>query len=119
MIMETSALVVLFAILVEAVVQAFKAGVPETVNVPAWLWPTVSAVVGVAMCVTAGVDALSSLGIKIRVAFIGQSITGLLVSRGASFVHDVWTKVNNRIQVFLDFDELMEIKGLDEDFTKR
>ena len=117
--MESWSIVVLFAILVEAVVQVVKAGVPETVRVPAWLWPSVSAVIGVTMCVTAGVDALSSLGIEIKIAFIGQSITGLLVSRGASFVHDVWTKVNNRIQVFLDFDELMEIKGLDEDFTMR
>ena len=117
--METSALVVLFAILVEAVVQVVKAGVPETVRVPAWLWPSVSAVIGVTMCVTAGVDALSSLGIEIKIAFIGQTITGLLVSRGASFVHDVWNMINNRVQVYLDFDELVELKGLDEGFTKR
>ena len=117
--MESWSIVVLFAILVEATIQVFKSGVAEAVRVPAWLWPTASAVVGVAMCVAAGVDALSALGVEIKIALIGQTITGLLVSRGASFVHDVWSMINNRIQVFLDFDELMELKDLDEDFTKR
>jgi len=116
--METSALVVLFAILAEAVVQVVKAGVPETVRGPAWLWPTVSAVAGVAMCVTADVDALGALGVETKVALIGQTITGLLVSRGASFVHDVWSMVNNRIQVYMDFDEFVELKDLDEASTQ-
>ena len=93
--MEAWALVVLFAILVEAIVQVFKTGVPETVTPPSWMWPAVSAAIGVAMCVSARVDALSALGVEITVPFIGQAITGLLVSRGSNFLHDIWDKANS------------------------
>ena len=92
--MESLVLVFLFGVLVEAIVQAFKTGVPETVIPPAWLWPAISAGVGIAMCVTARVDALSAVGVEITVPFIGQAITGLLVSRGSNFLHDVWGKIN-------------------------
>ena len=92
--MEAWALVFLFGILVEAIVQVFKSGVPDTIITPGWLWPAVSAALGVAMCVTAGVDALSALGVDITIPFIGQAITGLLVSRGSSFLHDIWGRIN-------------------------
>jgi len=94
--MEAWALVFLFAILVEAIVQTFKAGVPEETKVPAWLWPAVSAVLGVVMCAAGGVDALSALGVEITVPFIGQASTGLLVSRGSNFLYDVWRRIKER-----------------------
>ena len=93
--MEVWALVFLFGILVEAIVQVFKAGVPETVTSPSWMWPVVSSVIGVVMCIAAHVDALSALGVEITVPFIGQAVTGLLVSRGSNFLHDIWKKINN------------------------
>jgi len=94
--MEGWALAVLFAILVEAIVQVVKSGVPETVAIPGWLWPAVSAVIGVVLCIAARVDALSALGVEITVPFIGQAITGLLVSRGSNFLHDLWKKINSQ-----------------------
>ena len=51
--------------------------------------------IGVTMCVTARVDALTALGVEIAVPFIGQAITGVLVSRGSNFLHDLWEKINN------------------------
>ena len=99
--MEVWALVFLFGILVEAIVQVIKSGVPDTVNPPVWLWPVISAALGVAMCVTAGVDALSALGVEITVPFIGRAITGLLVSRGSNFLHDIWGRINNDIAVLV------------------
>ena len=93
--MEAWAIVLLFGILVEAIVQVIKAGVPDTVTPPGWLWPVVSSVIGVAMCVAAHVDALMALGVEITVPFIGQAVTGLLVSRGSNFLHDIWKKINN------------------------
>jgi len=93
--MEAWALILLFGILVEAIVQVFKAAVPDTVVTPGWLWPVVSSVIGVAMCVTARVDALSALGVEITVPVIGRAITGLLVSRGSNFLHDIWEKIKN------------------------
>ena len=66
----------------------------EEVTPPSWMWPAVSAAIGIAMCVSAHVDALSALGVEITVPFIGQAITGLLVSRGSSFLHDIWDSIN-------------------------
>jgi hypothetical protein len=92
--MEVWALVLLFGILVEAIIQVAKGWVPETASVPGWLWPVVSAALGVAMCATAGVDALSALGVEISMPFIGRAVTGLLVSRGSNFLHDLWDRIN-------------------------
>ena len=92
---NTWALVVLFEVLVEALVEVIEAGLPDTITPPSWLWPVVSSVIGVAMCVAAHVDALAVLGVEIAIPFIGQVITGLLVSRGSNFLHIVWKKINN------------------------
>ena len=93
--MEVWALVFLFGILVEAIIQVIKTGVPDTIITPGWLWPVVSSVIGVAMCVAARVDALMALGVEITVPFVGQTITGLLVSRGSKFLHDLWERIND------------------------
>ena len=85
--MEVWSLVFLFGVLVQAVVQVCKGFIPDAATVPAWLWPVVSAVIGIAMCVTARVDALSALEVDISVPYIGQAVTGLLVSRGSNFLH--------------------------------
>lgn len=97
-------LVFLFGVLVEAIVQVAKGWVPENFAVPGWLWPVAAAVLGVAMCVTAGVDALSALGVKIAVPFIGQALTGLLVSRGSNFLHDVWDRLNSQTVIEISFE---------------
>jgi hypothetical protein len=91
--MEAWVLVFLFAILVEATVQVVKGWVPESTMIPGCLWPVVSAAIGVGMCVTARVDALAAFDVEIA-PFIGQAVTGLLVSRGSNFLHDLWKRIN-------------------------
>ena len=90
---DTWKLVLLFEVLVEAIVEVFEAGLPDNITPPSWLWPVVSSVIGVAMCVMANVDALTALGVEIAVPFIGQVITGLLVSRGSNFLHVIWKRI--------------------------
>ena len=102
--MTVWALVLLFSVLVEAIVQVVKGWVPGTAEVPGWVWPVTAAALGVAMCVTAGVDALSLLGVDMSVPFIGQALTGALVSRGASFLHDLWEKINTLPGVWVEDD---------------
>ena len=92
--MEIWALVLLFGTLIEAIIQVAKGWTPENAEVPNWLWPVVSAGLGIVLCVTAGADALSALGIEITVPFIGQAVTGIFVSRGSNFLHDLWDRVN-------------------------
>ena len=106
--MGALAIVLVMAVLVEAILQVVKGWVPESASVPLWLWQVVGGAVGIAMCVTAGVDALTTLGVQIKVVFIGQAITGVIVSRGASFVHDLWDNVNNSAVINLTKDDLEE-----------
>ena len=96
LITDTWKLVLLFEVLVEAIVEVIEAGLPDTITPPSWLWPVVSSVIGVAMCVAAHVDALAVLGVEIVIPFIGQIITGLLVSRGSNFLHAIWKKINSQ-----------------------
>jgi len=42
------------------------------------------------------VDLLHLAGVDLRLPPIGMVLTGLLISRGASFVHDIWANVNSR-----------------------
>ena len=93
--METIAMVLIMAVIAEALVQVVKGLVPDTVNAPAWLWPMVGAVFGVLLCVLASVDVFPLLGFTLSVPILGRMLTGVLISRGASFVHDVWSRIND------------------------
>ena len=47
-----------------------------------------SAAVGVLLCLAYQVDLLSILGLVSPVPYVGSFLTGLLIGRGANFVHD-------------------------------
>lgn len=46
-------------------------------------------VVGVGVAVAGGLDACAAVGIPMAVPFLGSVLTGVLISRGANFVHDI------------------------------
>lgn len=92
--MEAITIVFIMAIIVEAVIQVIKGWVPETAT-PAWLWPIASAVLGVILCLLGQVDVIALAGITLAVPFVGQVVTGILISRGASFMHDLWNRIRN------------------------
>lgn len=108
--MEAMFMVLLIAVLVEAIVQAIKAGVPEGAAVPAWLWPAVSAGLGVLLCVLAGVDAFAVLGVGLSIPAVGCVLTGVLVSRGASFVHDIWHRINTITEITLPVEVPVDVQ---------
>lgn len=83
----------LAAMLVEALVQVIKGWVPADVSVPSWLWPVLSAIFGVALCELAGIDAMAALGLSIEQPIVGAALTGILISRGSNFTHDLWDRV--------------------------
>lgn len=45
-------------------------------------------VVGVGVAVAGGLDACAAVGIPMAVPYLGSVLTGVLISRGANFVHD-------------------------------
>lgn len=40
-------------------------------------------------------DIMTTLGIPVKVKIIGILLTGILISRGSNFVHDLFSSVNN------------------------
>lgn len=55
----------------------------------------VSIAVGLLLAFTIDLDIFSILGLEARIAFVGVIATGLLISRGANFVHDLIDKLHN------------------------
>lgn len=51
-------------------------------------------IVGILVAVFAGLDLLAAVGINMKVAVIGQILTGIMLSRGSNFVHDLIAKLN-------------------------
>lgn len=53
---------------------------------------------GELIAISGGIDFLASVGINLRVPLVGMILTGLLVSRGANFMHDIVASVGNVYQ---------------------
>jgi len=48
------------------------------------------------ICLLANVDIFPIVGISISIPFVGAGLTGIIVSRGANFVNDLFTKLNQK-----------------------
>lgn len=46
-------------------------------------------VIGVGVAVAGGLDACAAVGIPMAVPYLGSVLTGVLLSRGANFMHDI------------------------------
>ena len=53
-----------------------------------------SAVLGILLCVLADVNFFAIVGIELSIPIVGVVLSGLLVSRGANFVHDLLEAVS-------------------------
>ncbi len=54
-----------------------------------------AAVLGVFLCLTSGIDFFVMVEIPLLVPYAGMVLSGLLISRGANFVHDFIATVEN------------------------
>lgn len=52
-----------------------------------------SLVISVLICVVANVDIFPVVGVSMSIPFIGSILTGIVVSRGANFVDDLFSKL--------------------------
>ena len=48
------------------------------------------------ICVLAQINIFEIVGINLIVPIIGYLLTGIIVSRGANFVNDLFSKINNK-----------------------
>ena len=89
--MEWTALIVL-AILIETIVENIKIVWKENkeVNVTA----IVVIVTAIVITTLTGADIFPIVNIPIKVPYVGSMLTGIIVSRGANLVNDLWNKLN-------------------------
>ena len=88
--MESLLLILVGAVLVEAVWENLKMVWQSgklNVNMIG------SLVVSILIAILTKIDIFGALGITINI-YIGSALTGIIISRGANFVHDLLTKVN-------------------------
>lgn len=52
-------------------------------------------VVGILLAFGSGLDLMELVGIPLVIPYLGMFLTGLLISRGSNFVHDLVSSVNN------------------------
>lgn len=52
-------------------------------------------IVGLLLAFGSKLDFMEAVGVPIVIPYLGTILTGLLISRGANFVHDIVSSVNN------------------------
>ena len=52
-----------------------------------------SLILGIVICVLAKIDVFSIVGLNLIIPFVGSILTGVIVSRGANFVNDLFKKL--------------------------
>lgn len=90
--MEITSLI-LIAVLVEAIWENLKMIWQEgkfNVNMLG------SLITGILVCILAKIDLFELIGIVISVKIIGYILTGIIVSRGANFVSDLFARLNGK-----------------------
>ena len=82
----------MITVFIEALIEVFKGALVR------WEWVAIA--LGVVICTLAGLDAFAMLGLPLAIegvpwlgGIIGSVLTGVLASRGANFLYDVWRRV--------------------------
>ena len=58
-----------------------------------------SLVISILICILAKIDIFPIVNVSISVPVIGSIFTGIIVSRGANFVHDLFNKISGNKEV--------------------
>lgn len=85
--------IITIALLVEAIWETLKMVWQEgKININ-----TIGAlIVGIAVSILAKIDIFAIQGITLSIPLIGWILTGILMSRGANFIHDLFNKLGEK-----------------------
>lgn len=88
--------IITIALLVEAIWETLKMVWQEgKINVN-----TIGAlIVGIAVSILAKIDIFAMQGISLSIPLVGWILTGILMSRGANFIHDLFNKLGDKEEV--------------------
>lgn len=85
------AVLTVLALLVEVCVDIVKAAIPA---IHGWKSQLTSVVVGVLLTTATTTGLLGALQVNLAVSWIDYFLTGLIISRGSNFIHDLLSKLN-------------------------
>ena len=85
--------IITIALLVEAIWETLKMTWQEgKININ-----TIGAlIVGIAVSILAKIDIFAMQGISLSIPLVGWILTGILMSRGANFIHDLFNKLGDK-----------------------
>ena len=85
--------IITIALLVEAIWETLKLVWQEgKININ-----TIGAlIVGIVVSILAKIDIFAMQGISLSIPLIGWILTGILMSRGANFIHDLFNKIGDK-----------------------
>jgi hypothetical protein len=85
--MQALTLIFVLTILIEGIVEHFATPVPSAYK------PYVAAVLAVVVCLLYGADLLAALGARALVPYVGEVLTGLVISRGAGYINTLISRL--------------------------
>lgn len=50
--------------------------------------------VGIFLSIATGIDIMALVGLPIAIPYVGTVLTGILISRGSNFIHDIVSNMN-------------------------
>ena len=53
-------------------------------------------IISILVCVLTSIDIFPIVGISLIIPYVGSVLTGIIVARGANFVNDLFTRLNNK-----------------------
>lgn len=84
------------AMICESIWETIKMAIPY--KLPDWGDRIGVMAIGILLSIASGVDLMNMIGIPLRIPALGMIFTGLLISRGSNFMHDILVAVNNMQQ---------------------
>ncbi len=51
--------------------------------------------IGELLAIGTGLDLMAMVGVPLKIPYVGMILTGLLISRGANFIHDLLASISN------------------------
>ncbi|MCY6370768.1 hypothetical protein [Clostridium ganghwense] len=87
---------IFLSMICESIWETIKLAVPY--KLPKWGDRLGVIALGILLTTASGVDLMSIIGMPLRTPFLGLILTGLLISRGSNFMHDILSTINNMQQ---------------------
>lgn len=87
---------VVLAIICESIWETVKMAIPY--KLPDWGDRVGVMSIGILLSIASGMDLMIIIGIPLKIPALGMIFTGLLISRGSNFMHDILATANNMQQ---------------------